>query len=62
MRSVAMTQQIALKTRYGLWARDGNRFINVRTVLPGNRMQDIYVYEFDSRIATWKARKQKNQE
>ena len=48
MRSVAMTQQIALKTRYGLWARDGNRFINVRTVLPGNRMQDIYVYEFDS--------------
>lgn len=47
LRSVAMTQQIALKTRYGLWARDGNNYINIRKALPGRRMQDVYVYEFD---------------
>ena len=47
MRSVAMTEQIALKTRYGLWIRDGNSFINVRKVLPDNRLGDIYIYEFD---------------
>lgn len=46
-RSVAIADQIALKTRNGFWARDGRSYINIRTVLPGNRVQDIYIYEFD---------------
>ncbi len=47
MRSVAMTEQITLKTQHGLWVRDGNSFINIRTILPGNQLGDIYIYEFD---------------
>lgn len=47
MRSVAMTEQITLKTKYGFWGRDGNNFINIRKVLPGNKVEDIYFYEFD---------------
>ena len=36
-----------LKTRYGFWARDGSAFVNIRSILPGARLEDIYVYEFD---------------
>ncbi len=46
-RSVATTNQIALKTRHGFWARDGQTYINIRRVLPGNRVEEIYIYEFD---------------
>jgi lipopolysaccharide export system permease protein len=47
LRSVALTKQIALKTRYGFWARDGNSYVNIRTMLPGNRAEHVYIYEFD---------------
>src|SRR5690606_7155280 len=45
--SVALTQQIALKTRFGFWARDGNSYVNIRTMLPDNRAEHVYIYEFD---------------
>ena len=47
MRSVALTEQITLKTKYGFWSRDGHSFINIRKILPGDRVEDIYIYEFD---------------
>lgn len=47
LRSVALTEQITLKTKHGFWSRDGNSFINIRTILPGDRVEDIYIYEFD---------------
>jgi len=47
MRSMAMTRQIALKTKYGFWARDGNSYVNIRKILPGRRVEQIYIYEFD---------------
>nr|VFK00403.1 MAG: lipopolysaccharide export system permease protein [Candidatus Kentron sp. H]VFK00429.1 MAG: lipopolysaccharide export system permease protein [Candidatus Kentron sp. H]VFK04557.1 MAG: lipopolysaccharide export system permease protein [Candidatus Kentron sp. H] len=46
-RSVALSNQIAIKTNYGFWIRDKQSFINVREFLPNNRMGNIYVYEFD---------------
>lgn len=46
-RSIAQSDQIALKTKHGFWARDGASYINIRRVLPGNRVEDIYIYEFD---------------
>ena len=56
MRSIALTQQIALKTKNGFWSRDGLNFINIRKILPGDRLEEIYIYEFDEndhlRIAT----------
>lgn len=47
MRSIALSEQIALKTKYGFWARDGNSYINIRKILPGGLVEDIYIYEFD---------------
>lgn len=46
-RSVAISDRIALKTHNGFWARDANSYINIREVLPGDRIKDIYIYEFD---------------
>ena len=48
MRTIALTKQITLKTKYGFWARDGNSYVNIRKVLPGNQVEQIYIYEFDS--------------
>jgi len=57
LRSLALTDQIALKTRNGFWARDGSSFINIRTLLPGDRVEHIYIYEFDAanrlRVSTY---------
>ena len=47
MRSIALSEQIALKTKYGFWARDGNSYINIRKILPGRAVEEIYIYEFD---------------
>lgn len=46
LRSMSLTEQITLKSRYGLWIRDGNSYVNIRKVLPGNRIEQIYFYEF----------------
>lgn len=47
-RSIALTEQVAMRTKYGFWARDGNSFINIRKILPGNVIEDIFIYEFDA--------------
>ena len=54
LRSLSLTQQITLKSKYGFWARDGNSYINIRKILPGKRVEQIYIYEFDdnSRLRT----------
>ena len=48
-RSVAISNDLALETKYGLWVRDGLSFINIRQVLPNAELADIYIYEFDER-------------
>jgi lipopolysaccharide export system permease protein len=48
LRSVALTEQITLKSKHGFWSRDGLSFINIRKILPGDRVEDIYIYEFDN--------------
>jgi lipopolysaccharide export system permease protein len=56
-RSVAMTDQLSLNANYGFWVRDGKSFINIRRVLPDNRMGNVTIYEFDLdnrlRVATY---------
>jgi lipopolysaccharide export system permease protein len=56
-RSLALTDQIALRTRNGFWARDGQSFINIRSVRPDGRVEGIYIYEFDKdnrlRVSTY---------
>lgn len=46
-RSIALTEQVAMRSKYGFWARDGNSFINIRKILPGDVIEEIYIYEFD---------------
>ena len=46
-RAEKQQRQVTLKTEYGFWVRDGRAFVNIRTVLPGALLGDIYVYEFD---------------
>jgi lipopolysaccharide export system permease protein len=47
-RSIALTKQISLKTKNGFWSRDGDNYINIRKILPGDRVEEIYIYEFDN--------------
>lgn len=47
LRAEALSERITLKSRYGFWARDGAAFINIRQILPGGRLQNIFIYEFD---------------
>jgi len=47
LRSVALTNQITLKTKNGFWLRNGNSFINIKKILPGDKVENVYIYEFD---------------
>ncbi|MCB1725236.1 MAG: LPS export ABC transporter permease LptG [Gammaproteobacteria bacterium] len=55
-RTEKLQGKVTLKTRYGFWARDGRAFVNIRGILPGARLEDIYIYEFgdnrDLKLAT----------
>ncbi|GMQ96106.1 MAG: LPS export ABC transporter permease LptG [Gammaproteobacteria bacterium] len=60
LRTTALSDNRTLETGNGFWVRDGNTFINVGRVLPGNRMSELYIYEFDDdrrlRVATYAER------
>jgi lipopolysaccharide export system permease protein len=47
LRSVAMSNKLTLRGKEGLWARDGNSFVNVRNILPGERLGKIFIFERD---------------
>jgi lipopolysaccharide export system permease protein len=49
IKSFAIADQVALKTRNGFWARDGQSYINIRKLLPGERAERVYIYEFDDK-------------
>lgn len=46
-RAMALSAQISLNTGQGLWARDGDTFINVRQVESDGRLVGIRLYDFD---------------
>ena len=46
-RSVAVSQHLSLMTQYGSWMRDGRSFINIRRILPDEKLEDVYIYHFD---------------
>ena len=53
-RAVAKTQDLAIRSGRGFWARDGDFFIHVRAVLPGVHLVDIQIFEVgpDARLAS----------
>jgi len=48
LRSVAMSNQLSLRGEQGLWARDGHSFVNVRNILPGQRLGQVFIFERDA--------------
>ena len=47
LRSVAISDKLAIRGKSQLWARDDNSFVNVREILPGERLGGIYIFERD---------------
>ncbi len=45
--SVALNNQVSLKTQNGLWVREGQSYLNVKTIMPGNILKQIHMYNFD---------------
>lgn len=49
LRNYSATKQVRLSMRNGLWAKDGNRFINIKDVFPDKRLGRIRVFEMDDK-------------
>ena len=47
LRSVAISDKLAIRGKSHLWARDGDSIVNVRDILPGERLANVYIYERD---------------
>src|SRR5690606_25559573 len=47
MKSIARMQRVTWLGASGVWARDGNRFVNVRQMLRADELRDVFVYELD---------------
>jgi lipopolysaccharide export system permease protein len=50
LRAQAKHNSVALRSQHGVWARDGQSFVNIRRVLPGQRLEDLSIYEFDDNL------------
>ncbi|HET7587277.1 MAG TPA: LPS export ABC transporter permease LptG [Gammaproteobacteria bacterium] len=46
-RSKQMYGRIGSLSQHGVWARDGNVFVNVRELVSQDLIRDIYIYRFD---------------
>lgn len=51
-RSIAINERVTFKSENGFWARDGDSYINIREILPGDQLRDVFIYEFgqDNRL------------
>lgn len=45
-KMAAMSGGQALRTAHGVWLRQGNQFINIGAVLPGNELNQVYQFVF----------------
>lgn len=48
LRAVALEKKVLAGSKSGFWAKDGNRFINVREVLPNMRLNGVHIYQLNS--------------
>lgn len=47
MRATALNQKVFISGKAGLWMRDGNSYINARTVKSKDRLENISIYTLD---------------
>jgi len=47
LRSVAISEKLSIRGKSHLWARDGDSFVNVGDILPGERLANINIFVRD---------------
>lgn len=47
MKSTALNDGVVLRSKYGMWLREGNRFINVRHLKDDGSLADMRIFEID---------------
>jgi len=47
LKMTARNKRVVIQSRYGLWLRDGRKFVNVRQIQSDGTLADIYIYELD---------------
>lgn len=48
LKTTAQKKQVALRTKYGVWLRDGNAFVNIRQIQRNNEVGSINIYKLDA--------------
>ena len=47
LKSTSQNNGVVMRSQYGMWLREGNRFINVRKILDDGSLGDIRIYELN---------------
>lgn len=47
IRATALHKPVVMRTKYGLWLREGKRYINVRKIEDNGNLADISIYDVD---------------
>lgn len=47
MRAMALNQKVFVGGKAGLWMRDGDSYVNARTVKSSDRLEDVRIYSLD---------------
>lgn len=45
LKSIAQTDQVTSRTKYGFWVRDGNVFVNIRAIYEAQTLGKISIYD-----------------
>ena len=52
LRRTALSGDVAQQTPFGFWAVDDRAYVNIREILSGTSLRDIYIYQVDSAAGT----------
>ncbi len=52
LRRAALSGDVAQQTPFGFWAVDDRAYVNIREILSGTSLKDIYIYQIDSDAGT----------
>lgn len=47
IKTTAKNNKVVIHSKYGLWLREGSKFINVRKIKEKGELSDIYIYELN---------------
>ena len=47
IKTTAQNNEVVMESKYGLWLREANKFINVRKIEKKGKLSKIYIYELD---------------